>query len=378
LAVWITVAAPAAAKEQRKAAAPASPAGSHAAALAPAVQKLLHAGAEYADDEDELAPTLTAIAALGEPAIPPVAAALNDADENVRLVAVQALQKIGGARVLEPLLSALRDRSKPVRRQAVESLGALRDRRVVQPLLKQFAADPDRHVRYECLTSLGAIGDPAASPALVKSTHDNDPLTRKFAMQALCWMHDPKAPALAAELARDANADVRTDVLVKCEAALDTPQGHQALIDLAISSDDFATSTLARRNLGNYRQSASPAAALTEQMRRAGRAGLTEPAHTVNAALLLGDLRDPAAVDGLCTALQSPNYLLRFVAARQLGQIGDPRAVPALIAALGDSQEAVTAMAYNALQWFAQDGDARAQEAVNNYKGKKFDHPMPR
>jgi HEAT repeat protein len=348
------------------------------AEVSAAVSKLLRSAADEEGDADELEGKLAAIAAFGDPAIPLLAAALADPDENIRLTTVQALAKFDSPAVVDPLLTALKDESSDVRTEAVRALGKRRDRRAVPALLKQAQEDDTNSVRYACLMSLGLIGDPVAVPLLLNGTHDADPYVRMWSMIALCDMQQEQAPELVVSLVRDANVYVRRQLLVACEPALDSAAGHRALIDLALSADDFSTRVFAGGNLSNYRQRGEGSAELTEQVRRAARAALKNPAQTVNAALLLGELRDPAAVDGLIAALQSANYLLRVLAARRLGEIGDRRAVPALIKILGDPQEIVAAMAHKALQRFAQDGDAQAQAAVKNYKGKKFDQPLAR
>lgn len=348
------------------------------AEVSAAISNLLRSAAAAEEgDANELEGKLAAIAAFGDPAIAPLAAGLADPDEKVRLAAVQALAKIDTPAVVDPLLTALKDESSDVRTDAVRALGQRRDRRAVPALLRQAQEDDTNSVRYDCLTSLGMIGDPAAVPLLLEGTRDDDPYVRMWSMSALCDMHHEQAPELAPTLVRDANVYVRRQVVAGCEQALDTPGGHQALIDVALS-DDFQTSLLAGRALGNYRQKRPGDAELTEHMRQAGRSGLTNPTQAANAALLLGDLRDPAAVNGLIKALRDPNYFTRALAARKLGDIGDRRAVPALIKALSDPQDLVAGVGYIALQRLAADGDAQAQEAVRNFKGRKVAQPSGR
>jgi HEAT repeat protein len=346
------------------------------AELTVAVSKLLHsAAAAEEDDPNKAEGALAAIAALGEPAIPVLTGALADADENVRLAAVQALAKFGTPSVVGPLLSALKDGSSEVRTVAVQALGRLRDRRALQPLLQLAQNDDTNSVRYDSLTALGQIGDPAAVPLLLAGTRDADPYVRMWSMTALCDMHDERAPDLALTLAHDANVYVRRRVLIGCGPALDTPRGHQVLIEFALSPDDLHTSLLARQDLARYRQGRPGAEELTEQMRRAGRRALKNRSQALSAALLLGDLRDPDAVDGLIAALRNSNYFVRALAAHQLGEIGERRAVPAVIKALGDSQDVVGAAAYVALQRFAQGGDTQARKALSAFEGRKTARP---
>ena len=314
---------------------------------------------------------------MGDAALPQLSKALADPNENVRMVAVGALSKMHGPGAVDGLLAALADTSSDVRVSAVEGLGGLGDRRAVQPLLEQYAKDDNPQVRYECLTSLGLIGDPSTVDFLVQGTSDADPFVRLWAMDALCQMDDPHAQERALVLVLDPNPAVRDQVIHACGDAFNTPDGRQALIELALNADDFPTTVWARRHLTGFVEHGPDGAQLAAQIRAAALPALKGP-HAVRAAMLLGDLGDRAATEQLIAALRDPNYLVRHHAAFLLAKLRDRRAVPALIATLDDKVEIVAASAYNALEWFADDGDPRAQAAVRNYKGKKFTQRLPR
>jgi HEAT repeat protein len=68
-----------------------------------------------------------ALCKIGSPAIDPLAAALDDDEERVRVAAVRALGKIKDVRTLEPLTRALHDENWPVRREAIYPLIARGD-----------------------------------------------------------------------------------------------------------------------------------------------------------------------------------------------------------------------------------------------------------
>jgi HEAT repeat protein len=67
------------------------------------------------------------------------------------------------------------------------------------------------------------------------------------------------------------------------------------------------------------------------------------------AAIALGNLGDPAAVEPLIAALGDENDHVREEAADSLGRIGDERAIPALILAMKDPQRGVRLRAMSAL-----------------------------
>src|SRR5215470_17395689 len=138
------------------------------------------------DDEGAAA----ALVAIGPAALPALRQALRDPDEDFRVSVLETAQKIGGAAAVGVLLAALTDADEDVRLTAVEGLGAVPDRRAVAPLLALYRRDDDQQVRYECLTSLGRIGDPAAAELLVAETHNDDANARGWAIEALCHLDD--------------------------------------------------------------------------------------------------------------------------------------------------------------------------------------------
>jgi HEAT repeat protein len=232
-------------------------------------------------------------------------------------------------------------------------------------------------VRYECLTTLGLIGDPAAVDTLVKGTRASDPYIRMWSMDALCQMGDAHAAALAVPLLDDTNVYVRRQVLYSCATAFDTTEGRKGLMHAALTNSDFECTVWARRHLMTYVEKDPDGAQLKEEMRATALQAL-QGNQPVLAALVLGDLGDPAAIDELTRALQDPNVFVRHHAAYELGKIGDPRAVAALIKASQDPVPFVAATAFNSLQWFAAAGNQSAQRAVKEYKGQRFDHPLPK
>jgi HEAT repeat protein len=343
------------------------------------VSSLLRSAAQAAaeDDSDQVDAVEAQLTGLGEPAIPSLAAALSDPDENVRLVVVQALAGLKSRKAVEPLVAALADESPAVRLEAAAGLGPLRDRRAAQPLLDRYRKDEAPQVRAQCLRSLTLIGDPQTTAQLRTDARATEPYMRGSSIAALCQMQDEQAPDLALAHARDPNLEVSRRVLDGCEHVLDSVQGNQLLIDVALSANDPQIALLARRNLNLHRQQGEGAGELTEHMRQAGRAGLTDPTQAVNAALLLGDLGDPAAIDVLMVAAQSPDFTVRFLAVGQLCALGDRRAVPALIKALGD-QPLIRCPAHRTLKKFASEGDTRAAEAIRRYGRTDCDPPFTR
>jgi HEAT repeat protein len=95
---------------------------------------------EFKDD------ALNALVELGQPALPRLAAALKDRDENVRKQAVKALGLIKDVEAIDPLISMLADSDYYIRLMAaagLEAIGDDRGREAIKPLMK----DPDMVVR---------------------------------------------------------------------------------------------------------------------------------------------------------------------------------------------------------------------------------------
>lgn len=93
------------------------------------------------------------------------------------------------------------------------------------------------------------------------------------------------------------------------------------------------------------------------------------------AAIALGEIGDPIAVEPLIAALDDDWWGVRYKAAGALGEIGDKRAVEPLITALGDGHEDV--------RWYAADslgkiGDPKAipalEKATTDYNAEVREH----
>lgn len=109
--------------------------------------------------------TATALAAIGDAAIPCLVQALKHEDWLVRLHAVESLGKARSPRAVEPLLSVLfNDCDSAVREDAVRALGDIGDASAVDHLCMAMREPGLRTVAVE---SLGRIGNPCVVPVLI-------------------------------------------------------------------------------------------------------------------------------------------------------------------------------------------------------------------
>lgn len=321
---------------------------------------------------------VAALVAIGPPALPALRATLRQSDDpDTRVAAMDVLEGIESDASVPVVIGALGDEDANVRLRAVEVLGTFADRRAAKPLMQLYRKDDDDQVRYECLTSLGHIGDPAAAGLLVEGVGDDDPYVRMWSADALCAMGDSRAPAVALALLEDPNRYVRQQVMQSCGSVLDTPEGQVALIRTALLAEKLKTSLIARVQLRKLLARPELSAPLKDRIRNLAKRELKSE-RAIRAALLLGDIKDPAAAAQLVAALRDSNFLIRNQAAYQLGSIGEADAIPALVAALDDEQPVVAATAYDSLLVFAERGNTAAREAVHEFTGKTFDQRLQR
>jgi hypothetical protein len=102
----------------------------------------------------------TALVEIGEPAIEPLVAALQDRNKEVRALATSALREIleetKDARAVEPLIATLNHKNDDVRRRAALLLGIIGDTRAVEPLTAALK-DKDEEVRERAAEALRNI-----------------------------------------------------------------------------------------------------------------------------------------------------------------------------------------------------------------------------
>ena len=159
----------------------------------------------------------TALAAIGDTAIPCLVHALKHEDWLVRLHAVESLGKTQSPRAVEPLLSLLfNDSDSAVREDAVRALGEIGDAGAVDHLCVAMREPGLRTVAVE---ALGRIGNPCAVPVLIDVVTGSAPpeatrtavgcgdqwneelITQGAAVRALGLIRDDRAiPSLVAAL----------------------------------------------------------------------------------------------------------------------------------------------------------------------------------
>jgi HEAT repeat protein len=168
--------------------------------------------------------------------VPALIDALNNPDENIRIIAIAALGEIGipAASAVPALKTALTDKSVEVRLITVDALGKIRKRAV--PSLITALEDRDEEVRQAATNALVKIGKPAL-PGLIKALETGSWQSRLYAAVVLGQMQSNAKQAIPAmirtfgkSLVEESEVcpysfyfalkDINTDIIPELNAAL--------------------------------------------------------------------------------------------------------------------------------------------------------------
>lgn len=135
------------------------------------------------------------------------------------------------------LVAALHDTNLQVRIMAVDALNRIHDERAIDSLIESLR-DEESSVRKLCLYSLANFRSDAASarPAIIPLLHDSDPYMRSAAMSALCRVTPPAEMDSVREplshLLTDPSEYIRRDVTQRLHRASNPVRGTNAIPSL--------------------------------------------------------------------------------------------------------------------------------------------------
>jgi HEAT repeat protein len=241
------------------------------------------------------------LASLGAArATPLLLRALEDTDTDVRIAAADAAIRLRVAPATAAVLPWINGPIPALRSKACEVASALPDPRAV-PALSRALGDAELTVRAAAAAALGAyVGAPDAVPPLVGKLDDASPAVRAVIAQSLARLRDVRAVVPLVGKVHDSVPDVR-GAIARALGDLGDPRATQALL------------LQLRDNVVDVRLEALSA---------------------------LGKLRAGEAVDAIAPLAVDRNPALRQAAIAALGRIGTPLAVRALVATLGQGDDA--------------------------------------
>jgi HEAT repeat protein len=257
-------------------------------------------------------------------AVPALVAALEDDAPAMRQVAARALRVFGDVATLPALTAALRDADPAVRGEAALALGGVQDTRAL-PALLEALHDPNLDVQFAAAWALGRIPDPRAVEPLIEVLTTNvDRGVGERSAEALGYIADRRAvPSLIAALG-DENLRVRD----RAAFALGLI-GDRAAVEplLAMLNDPAYEEPYQGIRPGDFRLTGKGC------IRRLGGDNWSVVqeyrGYRPSAALALGLIGDPRAVDALVALLKKEPWL-RDPAVKALAAIPDIRTIEAL------------------------------------------------
>ncbi|NLX98839.1 MAG: hypothetical protein GXY83_22005 [Rhodopirellula sp.] len=208
-----------------------------------------------------------------------------------------------------------------VRQQAAQRLGRIGDPAATPELIRAME-DPEKTVRREAAKALGSIKDDRAVPALCKALADSDANVRFYAAYALGEIKDPRAAKSLVEAFRDPQWMVR-DQAAWAIREIGDPQTLKPLV--AMLAEQRADMSHLEWLLGRF-DAEKTAASLAPLLSH------PEPAVRLRAAVVLGRIQDKAVFHPLLAALKNGDPAVRRTAIEALVVLRDDRAV----APLGD------------------------------------------
>jgi|GEM_PF-5935080 len=268
----------------------------------------------YSKDDAEAANAAIALGELGEtaaPAAPFLASMMHTKHPRGPAEAKNALKRIGKAAV-EPAALALQLGDHYARRNAAEVLMTLRDPRAIDPLITCYDDTSDRNVGE----AIKAIGQPAIDRLLTYAT-DKDAGVRARATKTLGLFAatDDRASAALKTALTDAASEVR---LVAITAQVGRPDKNSGKVTPINTSGTAAIITALNDS--------------NQQVRR-------------QAAVLLGQMRDPASASALAAHINDADPTFRRAVIQSLGAINSAEAKDAMLKLLSDKDPAIRALA---------------------------------
>jgi len=274
---------------------------------------------------------LESLEAIGtEDVLLPVVDALSHSNLQVRTRAAQALSNLAAAGKVDMarvVLWLLRSQDVNLRRTAVDVARRVNDKGEVVPRLLRLLRDEDWWVRERVMDALAEMSGVAITKSLVEYLGDPSDVVRRYAVQALARLNDPKAlGALVRTAMNDEDWWVR-ETAIESIGKLKDERATPYLVDIMSRQEDMQLAcVLALRALG-----AATAARHVDSL-------VCSPSADVRLAVLqtIAEANNPAHILAVQACEQDPDgrvsqaardLLLRWDAGEALSQAGDRAAL---------------------------------------------------
>lgn len=259
-------------------------------------------------------------------AVEPLTAALREHNPRLRAGAAEALGNIGDRSAVRPLIEALNDRESGIRKEAAEALGKIRDENSLEPLVRTLQ-DMNTEIRNTVVKSLANFGEPAVEN-LIEALKFKTWFVREGAAVALGEIGDNRAVQPLLEALKDENEYVRSEA-AKALGKTGDKKAYYPVLRLLLDSERGAVRAAAAEALGSL-QDERAVQNLIASLRDKD-ADVSE-----KSALALAKIGEPA-LEGLLEVIKLlSNSDIRDKAVIALGNIGDPRAVVPMLPLLRD------------------------------------------
>jgi HEAT repeat protein len=289
-----------------------------------------------------------ALIALGADAVAPLITALQNPNPNLIRLYQQILARIPAS--IPALSTAINSASKQTRVHCVETLGLIKNKSVLQPLTDALNSE-FYLVRTAAATALGNTGAPEIIPALFKAMKDPEEEVRAAACTAVSRFNEPSTfDELTNVILDDSSIEVRRAAVV----ALGNTRNPAAIPFLLEALHDSFW----------WYERGQAVQDLLDAIEKMGHAvvepliqSLADKEMTVRkfAAILLGRLGNPSAIEELGMALYDMHHEVSVAAAEALTRFG-PQAIEIFTGALNHPEASIR---QNALQALGQIPDAR-------------------
>jgi HEAT repeat protein len=268
-----------------------------------------------------------------------------DADEDVRGHAAQALARIADPSAAPVLAAAMKRGSERCRRSATDSCLALADSLAAKSDEKaalgiyRALLGPKSHVKCAALVGIGKTGSARDVGTLVAALGGSDQ-ERGAATEALALLPGKDTTAAVAAKAKAAEPKLKT-ILLHVLGKRGDPSVLPLLVGAAKDNDE-AVRIAALQAMGDLKATGA-APTLVAALKAA------KGAERDKAEWALSRIPGEQTTQAIAAAIKSADKDGRSVLLRSLGYRKDPNTLPALIASTKDPEEAVRAAAFRAM-----------------------------